>query len=207
MDTKTTYDEALQILINKIAHCPESDRVYVTVDDENGYNATTANFKLNNPEYTYVGTLGERRKLERKFKGGLKINTIYNHIYNKLIRLIPSLENMEVGGHQTSKASSFGYMDLHLDVLSEGMVEQRQVKVISLAHYYKQNGDLVPDPDMTIRIYSQSKMAEALTFQNCYIYQQIYPTQDTVNLTLKKQLNSFLRSWLNNCIRHGHRLH
>lgn len=86
MDIKTTYDEALQILINKTAHCPESDRVYVTADDEKGCNATTANFKLNNPKYTYVGTLGERREFERKFIGGLKINTIYNHIYNKLIQ-------------------------------------------------------------------------------------------------------------------------
>lgn len=38
--------------------------------------------------------------------------TVYNHIYNKLMRLIPNLEKMEVGSSQTSKACSS--MDLHL---------------------------------------------------------------------------------------------
>ena len=130
----------------------------------------------------------------------MSTETIYNQIYNKLITLIPNFENMEVGSHQTSKASSFGYMDLHLDILSEEKEGRRQGKVVSLAHYYEQNGDLVPNPDMTIKIYSRSKMAEALTFQNCYIYQEVYSIQDTINLTLKKQLNSFLKSWLNRCI-------
>ncbi|CAL7964420.1 hypothetical protein GAMM_90020 [Gammaproteobacteria bacterium] len=128
--------------------------------------------------------------------------TIYSQIYNKLISLIPNLEKMEVANSQISKAN--GFMDLHLDILSEGIIEQRQVKVISLAHYYEQNGDLVPDPDMTIKIYSQYKIAEALTLQDYFGYQQVYPTQDTVNSAVKVSLNSFLKTWLNNCIRQGH---
>jgi len=128
--------------------------------------------------------------------------TICNQIYNKLIRLIPNLEKMEIGSSQISKSE--GFMDLHVDILSDGIVEQRQVKVISLAHYYEQNGDLVPDPDMTIRIYSQSKMAEALTLQDYFGYQQVYPTQATVNSAVKASLNSFLKTWLNNCIQQGH---
>ena len=127
---------------------------------------------------------------------------IYSQIYNKLIRLIPNLEQMEVGSSQISKSE--GFMDLHVDILSEGIVEQRQVKVISLAHYYKQNGDLVPDPDMTIKIYSQYKIAEALTYQDYFAYQEVYPTQTTVNVVPKKDLNAFLKFWLNNCIRQGH---
>ena len=96
--------------------------------------------------------------------------TIYNQIYDRLIILAPNLENMEVGSDQVSKAS--GYMDLCLNILSEEKEEQRPSKIISLTHYYEQNGDLVSDPDMMIRIYSQHKMAEALTFQNCFIYQE-----------------------------------
>jgi len=118
------------------------------------------------------------------------MNTIYNQIYDKLVSLIPNLEQMEVGSSQISKAE--GFMDLHLDVLSEEVVEQLQVKVMSLAHYYKQNGDLVLDPDMTIKIYSQYKIAEALTLQDYFGYQQVYHTKAMVNSTVKVSSNSFL---------------
>lgn len=127
---------------------------------------------------------------------------IYSQIYNKLIRLIPNLEQMEVGSSQISKSK--GFMDLHVDILSEGIVEQRQVKVISLAHYYEQNGDLVPDPDMTIKIYSQYKIAEALTYQDSSVYQGVYPTQKVANVVSKRDLNAFLKLWLNGCIQRGH---
>ena len=39
---------------------------------------------------------------------------------------------------------SGGFMDLHFEKIGKN--------VFSLAHYYKQNGDLVPDPDMVIRV-------------------------------------------------------
>lgn len=201
MNTKITYDEALQTLVVKTMHCSENERVYITFDDENGYSAITANLKLNDPKYTYVGTLGDHRELAlRKFERNFKITTIYNRIYNKLIRLIPNLENLEVGDHGTSESASSCMMALHFDVLEVEKKEQQYTKVISLAHYYEQNGDLVPDPDMTIRIYSQTKMAEALTFQNCYIYQEVYPTPDTCYPKLKTSLNSFLNNWLSSCI-------
>ena len=112
---------------------------------------------------------------------------------------------MEVGSSQTSKACSS--MDLHLDILSEEQDEQRQARIISLTHYYKQNGDLVPDPDMEIRVYSRDKMAEALTFQNLFIYQEVYPTSTTINICLRTQLNSLLKYWLNNCIQDGHQFY
>ena len=131
------------------------------------------------------------------------MNTIYGQIYNKLICLIPNLEEMEVASHQTSKIGGY-IMDLHLGVLSEKIEEQQQIKIISLAHYYEQNGDLVPDPDMTIKIYSRHKIAEALTYQDSFVYQEVYPTQTAVNVIHKKYLNAGLKIWLNNCIRHGH---
>jgi len=51
----------------------------------------------------------------------------------------------------------------------------------------------------------KNKMAEALTLQNSYIYQEVYPTPTTFYHKLKKQLNSFLNSWLNNCIQQGYK--
>ena len=202
MNTKTTCEEALQILMNKTKHYSKSDRVYTTGNDENGYGAITANYKLNDPKYTYVGTLRDIRRFMREAKRNFKIITIYDRIYNKLIRLIPNLENMKVGDHQISKAD--GFMNLSLNIINEEQEEQRQAKIISLTHYYKQNGDLVPDPDMMIRVYCQNKMAEALTYQDFFGFQAVYQTPTTFYPDLKTELNSFLNYWLNNCIQQGH---
>jgi len=128
----------------------------------------------------------------------MNTKTIYEQIYDKIITLIPNLENMAARSHQVYKARGYGC--IYLNILSEEKKERLPFKIISLTHYYEQNGDLIPDPDMTIKIYSHRNMAEALTFQNCFTYQEVYPTKDTVNLTLKKQLNSFLKSWLTRCI-------
>jgi hypothetical protein len=102
----------------------------------------------------------------------------------------------------TSKSS--GFMDLHFDRLRE---ENGSV-VISLAHYFEQNGDLCCDPDMEIRVYPKLRSAEALTFQQAIppVYQVVYPAPGKVNLGLKSVLNDFLLTWLGNCIQQGHRL-
>ena len=49
-------------------------------------------------------------------------------------------------------------------------------------------------------------MAEALIFQQAIppIYQQVYPAPGKVIPALKRSLNSFLLTWLNNAIAQGH---
>jgi len=51
------------------------------------------------------------------------------------------------------------------------------VMVFSLAHYFKQNGDLCSDPQMVIAVYPELKEVEALTFEQSLppIYQVVYP--------------------------------
>jgi uncharacterized protein YqiB (DUF1249 family) len=126
---------------------------------------------------------------------------IYERIYQKLDQL--GINGLIASGTEAAKSTASGYMDLSFDRLydEEGAV------VIALAHYYKQNGDLCADPDMEIRVYPQRGMAEALTFQQAIppIYQQVYPAPGKVIPALKKSLNSFLLTWLNNAIAQGHR--
>ena len=43
----------------------------------------------------------------------------------------------------------------------------------SLAHYYKQGGDLIPDPDMEIKVFPEFEMAEALTYQDSFGYRKV----------------------------------
>ena len=68
---------------------------------------------------------------------------------------------------RSKKFKATGIMDLHLESLSQNTV--------SLTHYFEQNGDLVPDPDMEIRLDPVAKTALALHFQDQRSYQEVYP--------------------------------
>ena len=93
-------------------------------------------------------------------------------------------------------------MDLHLDRLEKN----GGLYTIALSHYYKhQSGDMIPDPDMTMRVDTVAKTVEALTYQDIYRYDEVYP-DGIVNQAIRKSLNSFLSQWLQNCIDQGHRL-
>lgn len=128
------------------------------------------------------------------------MQTINEQIYTKLIRLIPDLLNMESGDHM--KSISKGYMDLSLDMLSSN---DDQI-IIALAHNYVSNGDIVPDPDMEIRIFKNSKSAEALTYQDIRTYDCVYDDENNADQRLQNSLNSFLNAWLKNCISQNHKL-
>jgi len=92
------------------------------------------------------------------------------------------------------KFVSSGLMPLNVDKLT--------YDTIALAHNGKQNGDVMADPDMEVRIYPDLKMAEALTFRNDYmgIYQEVYPEPGKYYPKLKKELNEFLNNWLKTMI-------
>lgn len=103
------------------------------------------------------------------------------------------------------KIKSGGYMDLNLDML----YEEDGGYTIAMAHNYIQNGDVMADPDMEIRIIPSMKMAEALSFRqdgsipiNQHVYEEV-DGQIMVYPKLKKELNSFLSGWLLNLKKQG----
>ncbi len=60
-------------------------------------------------------------------------------------------------------------MDLNLDLLEQ----TSDNTIIALSHYYKHpSGDMIADPDMTIRVNLPDKTAEALTYQDIYRYDE-----------------------------------
>ena len=97
------------------------------------------------------------------------------------------------------------YMDLSIDNLGSGTHNGLPVFRISMAHNFIQNGDLMADPDMEIRIYPYARFVEALTYQqdSLSIYQEVYPAPGKVYPKLKKDLNKFLNQWLSNLIDQG----
>lgn len=124
------------------------------------------------------------------------MNDIHARIYRNLIVALGQGDNP----HQWPDAWKLErepYQPLHVDVLER----TRDHVTIALAHYYEQNGDLVPDPDMSVRLYPQHQMAEALTFQNSLVYTEVYAVVDGKRMVYpraKASLNRFLLGWVRN---------
>lgn len=82
------------------------------------------------------------------------------------------------------------------------VVEKLGDNHFSLTHYYESQGDLVPDPDMEVKITPEQKMAEALSYQDTFSYRRVYDG-DKIDTVAKKDLNIFLNQWLTNLIDQG----
>jgi len=124
---------------------------------------------------------------------------LHQQIYRKLLVVIPHLEGIAEHG----KSVVPGYMDLNLDILSRG----KDKTVIALSHYFKHGGDMIADPDMMIAVYPDRAMAEALSYQDCYRYQEVYSDGGSlVDIQAKRDLNKFLSHWLTNLRIQGHRI-
>ena len=141
------------------------------------------------------------------------------HLENKTMRkcineiIYDKLEKLGVTAINGDAAKSVidpdgDMMDLNYDNLGSRDENQRNIQSydIALAHNYIQNGDVMADPDMEIRIYPEARYAEALTYQldGLGIFQRVYPEPGKVYPKLKKDLNQFLNQWLKNCIDQGH---
>lgn len=101
-----------------------------------------------------------------------------------------------------AKSEVRGYMALCIDRLDDDNEHTR----IALAHYFKQNGDLVPAPDMEIVIHKQAGLAEAVTFQNSMIYDEGYEEDGERISAGWPGMQDFLAMWLKNLIEQGHRI-
>jgi len=119
-------------------------------------------------------------------------------IYERLNQLCDL--NALVCNNWHTKLKSEGYMDLSIEFLWQN--KEKWYIDMSLTHYYEQNGDLMKDPDMTVRVWDNGR-AEALTFeQDGYlaVRQEVYAynedgTVKWVRLVLKYELNKFLLQW------------
>jgi uncharacterized protein YqiB (DUF1249 family) len=127
-----------------------------------------------------------------------KTMTLHHTLYRKPTVLIPTLPQVP----EYVKSQVPGFMDLNLDLLSRN----GEIITVALSHYYEQNGDLIPDPDMVVRIDTKTETVEALSFQDTYTYREVYVDGNRVDVKAKKELNEFLLQWLTNLIDQGHKL-
>lgn len=101
---------------------------------------------------------------------------------------------------EAAKSQSPGFMDAHFDRLHH--VGSDRITV-AIAHYYRVNGDSVPDPDMEMVIDRRARTVEALTFQDARRYDCVYD-DGCADEQLSSSLNDFLNLWLSNLSAQGH---
>jgi len=113
-------------------------------------------------------------------------------IYQKLNKLTGGVKAYLAKGYESAyqKIKNPPYMDL--------VIEKYSKDSIILAHYGEQNGDLMSDPMIEIRINNESETAEAVYYENHYVgvAQYVYDDNNNQNLKRKTELNSFLNQWL-----------
>ena len=134
---------------------------------------------------------------------------IYEMNYARLCALLGQ-KPCELAFDHAYRFRAKGYMDLVVERLPDCTVTG--APVLSLCHYFEQNGDLCKDPEMTVRSFEPRAavtlgMIDALTFEQSIppIYQEVYPEPLEVRPKLKQQLNDFLATWLCNLAEQGHR--
>ena len=144
--------------------------------------------------------------------------TRYERNYTKIEKLFQrTLADLEVGDH--FKLYAQGFMPLTVEVLPD--CHETGGKLVSMCHYFTQNGDLCQDPEVVVRLFppgltvflhlcpstdASLGRAEAVEFQQALppVYQRVYPQPGQYLPKLRDSLNSFLGDWLNNMKEQGH---
>lgn len=116
---------------------------------------------------------------------------------SKILALFPNADHIRL--------SANGFMDLIIERIGFG---PRNLPLISVAHYYEQEGDLMRDPEMTFEVHGQNLLPVSFQQDGRFsIYQEAVfkgeQGQVLIRPTLIKQLNSFARTWNANISRQG----
>ena len=92
------------------------------------------------------------------------------------------------------KIKSKGYMDLNIDVLEDNDV----TRVIAMAHNIIMDGDLIADPEMTVKLFKNTAEAKVLTYQvySLGVYEKIYESENVVDYHSMYYLNRYFNNWL-----------
>lgn len=130
------------------------------------------------------------------------MTTIYERNFKALTTLVPGICELQEGTAVRLKSS--GFMDLTVDCIERpaaGYV------IVAMAHRYEQNGDLVPDPEMVLRLHVPMGTVEALSIEHLGRRWEVYSMDGKrYSPTQKSDQNRFLAQWLVNLKAQGHQL-
>lgn len=114
----------------------------------------------------------------------------------------PFLLNEKVRKEGYAHFKSEGYMDLVIEYL--GYLDHDGNPIYSMAHYGKQNGDLMCDPDVTFSVDDRKGRILPRSYQNDYlqVYQEVFTRDENGHLLyypkLLTDIDDFLWTWCKN---------
>lgn len=131
----------------------------------------------------------------RSFVG---LMALYESNYLRLLRLIPEIDTLD--GCFRSRVA--GDCDLHIEILERC----RYTVTLSLSYHLETDDGLLVDPDMTIRVYLDGQLAEAMTIgerqHNATLRELVL--EHRRELDLRWQRNIVLNKWLEYLSDQGH---
>ena len=129
--------------------------------------------------------------------GSYSSESIHAQIFHRLLDVIPDLLTIDDVG----MSDVDGMLPLHFDVVSRTATKL----IIMLGHSRTESSGIVIDPEMTIAVYLDRGMAEALTYRDAYMTNSVYsPDKCHIDILAKRVLNDYLHTWLGNLIVAGH---
>ena len=132
-----------------------------------------------------------------------KLSKVSAKTFNKLIDQLDEERSFKIDN------SGGTFMPLSVEKLMDVEFMGNPATIYSLAHYFEQNGDLVPDPDMTfIRLANNSEVIFPASFQNSFGYREAIMQKENGWAYSSQELAdqvSFANMWLRN-IRHQQNL-
>jgi uncharacterized protein YqiB (DUF1249 family) len=124
--------------------------------------------------------------------------TIYEKNYERLMVLIPDLEEMLLN-YKGEEIYGRSVRVPYLDLVFELVFNDKTGFYISLAQYKEQNGDLISYPEIEFLVNVHKKTVEALEFEKFDKYVTSYDDKfdrNVIHKSERKALNDFLYQWL-----------
>lgn len=131
----------------------------------------------------------------RSFAG---LMTLYESNYLRLLRMAPALSDMR--GEHVSRVD--GDCDLHLCVLER----TPYTATLSMTYRFEEAGGAVADPDLTVRVYFDGGLAEAMHLAEQHHHELFRRLASEFRRELDSRWarNVMLNKWLEYCLDRGH---
>jgi len=128
--------------------------------------------------------------------------TIYESNFLKLNQLTPAFN----GRRKSLVSSSSRDCDLHLQLLKR----EPYTTTLKLTYWFvESDGTLVPDPDLTLRIYHDARLVEAVGGRDHHHHHKLKELTLAADTELDRRwrINMMLNKWLDYLLDVGHSLH
>lgn len=124
--------------------------------------------------------------------------SLYESNYLRLLRLIPEVATLD--GCFRSRVA--GDCDLYVEILERC----RYTVTLSLTYHFETEEGLLVDPDMTIRVYLDCHLAEALSIGQKQRHSALlqFVREHRAVLSMRWQRNCILNKWLDYLSEQGH---